>query len=124
MSAEMNKAVVRRLHQALDRGDLAAIDTHPGLIAEFKPMYVAMSQAFAGITITSEQLVAEGDWVGYHLTVRATQTGEWAGVPNTGREVEFAVDGMYQVSGGTITGGFGQADLVRHLHELRTATAA
>jgi len=59
MSAEDNKAVVRQLHYALDRGDLSVLDQHPGL-AEIKPTLERSRADLAGAQMTIAELLAEG----------------------------------------------------------------
>ena len=115
--AEENKAIVRRLHEALNEGNLAALDEHPGL-GEFKAMYGRLLVAFPDTRSTIERLVAEDDWVAYHLAARGTHRGEWLGCAPTGRQVAWEVDGMYQLAGGKIVGGYGQANLGDRLQQL------
>ena len=114
--AEENKAIVRRLHEALNEGNLVALDEHPGM-AGFKAMYGRLLLAFPDIRVTTERLVAEGDWVAYHVTARGTHEGEWLGYAPTGRQVAWEVDGMYQLAGGKIVGGHGQANLGDRLQQ-------
>ena len=121
--AEENKAIVRRLHEALNDGDLSALDEHPGL-SEFKAMYGRLLVAFPDTRNTIERLVAEDDWVAYHLEVRGTHQGEWLGYAATGRQVAWDVDGMYQLTGGQIVGGHGQADLGDRLQQLAAQAVA
>jgi predicted ester cyclase len=121
--AEENKAIVRRLHEALNEGNLAALDEHPGL-GEFKSMYGRLLVAFPDTRNTIERLVAEDDWVAYHLAVRGTHQGEWLGCAPTGRQVAWEVDGMYQLAGGKIVGGYGQANLGDRLQQGAAQPAA
>ena len=121
--AEENKATVRRLHEALNEGNLAALDEHPGL-GEFKAMYGRLLVAFPDTYATTERLVAEDDWVAYHLAVRGTHQGEWLGFAPTGRQVAWEVDGMYRLAGGQIVGGYGQANLGERLQQLAAKATA
>ena len=121
--AEENKATVRRLHEALNEGNLAALDEHPGL-GEFKAMYGRLLVAFPDTRNTIERLVAEDDWVAYHLAVRGTHQGEWLGFAPTGRQVAWEVDGMYRLAGGQIVGGYGQANLGERLQQLAAKATA
>ena len=121
--AEENKATVRRLQEALNEGNLATLDEHPGL-GEFKAMYGRLLVAFPDAYTTIERLVAEDDWVAYHLAVRGTHQGEWLGFAPTGRQVAWEVDGMYRLAGGQIVGGYGQANLGDRLQQLAAQAAA
>lgn len=72
MSTEENKAVLSRLNEELDRGNLAILDQHPGL-DEVRPMLMQLLAARqAGlIQERTEEIIAEGDWV----AVRVLRTG-------------------------------------------------
>jgi predicted ester cyclase len=114
---EENKAIVRRIHRALDAQDLAGLDGHPAA-GPFRAEYAALLAAFPDARIVGERLVAEGEWVAYHLEVRGTHRGAWAGVAPTGEEVTWVVDGMYRLADGLVVEGFGQADLGERLARL------
>ncbi len=63
MSAiEGNKAVIVRIHEALNRHDLAALDEHPGM-AGTKAFLERYFRACPDARNTIEELVAEGAWV-------------------------------------------------------------
>ncbi len=72
MSIEENKAIVRRLAEELDRGNLAILDQHPGL-DEVRPMVMQLLAARQAGQIQErmEEMIAEGDWV----AVRVVRTG-------------------------------------------------
>src|SRR5262245_56699577 len=104
MSEAENKALVRRLLEELRDGwHAATIEKYfaPGyrrhLTASSTPLTreeqrqrasrlrVAFSDARA--TLELEDTVAEGDRVADRLTIRGTHTGEFLGVPASGRQV-------------------------------------
>jgi hypothetical protein len=72
MTTEENKAVLRRLNEELDRGNLAILDQHPGL-DEVHPMLMQLLAARQSglIQERTEEIIAEGDWV----AVRVIRTG-------------------------------------------------
>ena len=105
MSTEENKAVVRRFfdNAASGAGDdeLIAEDIvyhGPAMLGEvhgrevFKQLLGVFRAAFPGFETEVKQLVAEGDVVAAWHTHRGRHTGEFAGVPPTGKAVE--VDGL------------------------------
>ena len=51
---------------------------------------------------TVEDLIAEGDKVVARWRARATHQGEYAGVPPTGKEVEFTGISVYRIGAGKI----------------------
>ena len=106
MSAEENKALVRREQEELwnHTGNLGAAE---GLFVP-KQAEAAKQEAsdfrrgFPDVVSTIEDLVAEGDRVAARWTARATHLGEYVGVPPIGKEVEFTGISMYRIEGGRI----------------------
>ncbi len=72
MSVEENKAVLRRLTEELEKGNLAVLDEHPGL-DEVRPMVMQLLAARkrANIQERIEEMIGEGDWV----AVRVIRSG-------------------------------------------------
>ncbi len=68
MSIEENKAVVRRLVQELEQGNLAILDQHPGL-DEVRPMLMQFLAAHQAGMIQQrfEEMIAEGEWVAMRI---------------------------------------------------------
>ena len=101
MSMEENKAVVRRFYDALDKGNLTAVDellapdyvwhrpTGPDIAGRdgVKQYFGAILAAVPDFSCTIEDLFAEGDKVAVRFTAGGTVTGEIAGIPPAGREV-------------------------------------
>jgi steroid delta-isomerase-like uncharacterized protein len=102
MSTEENKAVVRRIWEAFNKGQeaaMAALDElctpdyvwhGPGVfgdmdVAAIKQMMPAFFTAFPDQRYTVEDLIAEGDKVVSCYTFRGTHQGEFLGVPATGK---------------------------------------
>ena len=117
MSAEDNKAIVRRFYEELSKGDMAAADA---LIAtnvvdhdenletavrgpkSFKRMAASLRSSFPDICFTVEDEVAEGDKVDVRWTMRGTQEGEFMGVPGSGKQVTGAGMHFLRLAGGKI----------------------
>ena len=72
MSIEENKAVIRRLSEELEQGNLAILDEHPGL-DEVRPMatQIVAARQSANIQGRIEEMIGEGDWV----AVRVIRSG-------------------------------------------------
>ena len=95
------KTVATRLAQdVFSAGDMAAFDeliadsyvNHnmpvpgiPGTKAGFKQVVQATRQAFPDVQVHIQDMVAEGDLVVFHDTVQATSTGDFLGIPPTGK---------------------------------------
>lgn len=100
MSTEENKALDRRLHEEVyNRGQLALIDELcvPNAVAHhaamtlhgtenFKQFAAMYRTAFPDIHFTIEDQIAEGDKVVTRWTIRGTHTGEFQGLPPTGKQ--------------------------------------
>jgi len=101
MSVEENKAVVRRVNEAVNRHDLDALDEHPGM-HDTKKLLTGLFQAVPDMQATIEELIAEGEWVAVRRIARGTQRSEWQGLAPTGRPHAVEVLAMYRVVNGRI----------------------
>jgi steroid delta-isomerase-like uncharacterized protein len=116
MSAEENKAVVRRFWDAFNRHDL---DTAEALMAPHfidhdvsRPEPVdraariqqgaAFLAAFPDTQYTIEDLVGEGEKVVMRFTYRGTHQGMLMGIPPTGKHVTFTGIAIDRVEDGVI----------------------
>jgi len=104
MSVERNKAVVRRLFEVWNTGNLDAIDElyAADYVADYRP-YAPLRQghdairgmiqrahaAFPDFHEELEEMVAEGDKVAVRFTITGTQLGQWGPLPPTGKPVRF-----------------------------------
>ena len=108
MASEENKAIIVRMHEAINRRDLTALDGHPGMRGT-KEFLERLHRAFPDVQATLQELVAEGEWVATRLISRGThQHGEWAGQAPTGRPSVFEVLALYRVVDGRITAAYSQ----------------
>ena len=103
MSAEENKAVVRREQEELwnHTGDLdAAVDLFAAGQAEAAKQGAAnFRRGFPDVISTIEDLIAEGDEVAARWRSRATHQGDYMGIAPTGNEVEFTGISFYRIEG-------------------------
>ena len=115
MSAEENKALAHRAWDAVDPDDLSAIDevyAADCLIHEtdqdlrgteaLKRYVSTFFEGFPDMSITVEDAIAEGDKVVTRMKARGTHTGEFMGIPPTGKRVEVAGITVHRVEGGKI----------------------
>ena len=131
MSEAENKALVRRLLEELRDG------WHPATIEKyFAPDYrrhltatstplnreeqrqraTRLRVAFPDAQATLEDIFAEGDRVVYRLTIRGTHTGEFLGVPASGRHVSVSLIAIVRIVDRKLVeewGGLDQPDLIR-----------
>jgi predicted ester cyclase len=105
MAAEENKAAFRRVpEEVINSGNLDLADEvvasdyieHvrlppgvPGGLEGFKAFFTMVRAAFPDLHYTLENVLAEGEMVAGHATVRGTHQGEFLGIAPTGREVTW-----------------------------------
>jgi steroid delta-isomerase-like uncharacterized protein len=117
MSAEENRAIVRRwMDESYSPGhfdrmdaffapdfvhhDPAAPEVHD--LAGLKHYFREQRAAFPDLRVTLEDMIAEGDTVATRVTVYATLTGEFKGMPPTGKSVTTPVLSIYRLKDGKI----------------------
>jgi steroid delta-isomerase-like uncharacterized protein len=129
---EENKAIVRRLVEAMDRGDLSVIDSlfASDVSAHFMDIKLNLSQikeaaagfnaAFPDLRHTIEDLIAEGDRVVLRARDRGTHRGPYRGIPATGRPVEFDTIAIYRIENGKVAEVWQQMDVQALMKQLRS----
>src|SRR5262249_55586275 len=109
---ELNKAVVRAyLGEIAQRGNVAACELYFTSATTFNGAPDLARQvtriseirgAFPDLEMTIEQQIAEGPWVATRVTYRGTHAGEFAGIPATGRRIEYAGTAMDRLENGKV----------------------
>jgi steroid delta-isomerase-like uncharacterized protein len=133
MTAEENKALVRRWFAELDKRNLSIIDEllsadyvdHnpplPGLPEGREGVWrasLALAAAFPDAEHTIEDQVAEGDKVMTRLTVRASFRGEILGFQPTGKTVEVRGIAVHRIVDGKLVEHWAQADMAGFMEQL------
>lgn len=131
MSTAQNKQVALRLYELLNAADAAAVgdlvtrdyvehDPLPGqgagregVIDRFSMIVVGLSPRF-----TVEDVIAEGDKVVVRWTNAGTHTGEFAGMPPTGRPFTIGGIDIYRVRDGLLCEHWHQLDQLSMLGQL------
>lgn len=135
MSLEENKAIVRRLHEIWNTGDLAQVPAVFG--EEFAAHYPLSSQVperrgldglRAGLTRTRtafpdwhehvEDIVAEGDRVVTRYTSTGTHRGDFWGIAPTGRRITVHEMSVYRIAGGKVVEQWCYIDEMHRLQQL------
>jgi steroid delta-isomerase-like uncharacterized protein len=124
---EANKAIARRVYEIVSTGDfgrateimdqdapdneLLPDDPPAKLIDTFKETFAEAREGFPDLSITVEDVMAEGDRVAARVTMRGTHRGEFQGIAPTGKRMEEvrAID-MFRISNGKIVEHWGHAD--------------
>jgi len=131
---EKNKAIVRAsVEKFWNTGDLAVADEfyatnwvehHPGVLGEvrglegLKKWAKAEFVGFPDMRVTIEDLVAEGDKVVKRWRTRETHTGEYYGVPPTGKEVTNMGTTIYRIADGKLAEGWWSYDSLGKWEQL------
>lgn len=133
MSAEANKTIVRRfLTEVINQGSQDAVSQvcapdltwHGGSVGEYHDLASFLQgvapffTAFPDLTVTIDDLIAEGDCVTARYTWHATQRGEFFGIPPTGKSVTVTGISIYRVAGDKIVEEWWQEDLLGLMQQL------
>jgi len=136
MSAEANKAIVRRFYEGFHtpiEDELIAPDYlhhDPALppemqrgLANYKLLLGAFRAGFPDLAMAVEEVVAEGDLVASRWTWRGTHRGDFQGIPPTGRRVEGPGMSIHRIAGGKIAEGWVNFDALGMLQQLGVVPA-
>jgi len=134
MSAEQNKAIIRRLYdEAISKGNLDLIDQlvdpnvvehdelPPGLTPDregVKQFFAMFRSAFPDLRFQIEDLLADGDRVAARVTVSGTHRGEFAGLAPTGKEIEISAIDFFRVANGKVMEHWGVEDQLGMMQQL------
>lgn len=117
MSTEDNKAIVRRLADAVNLGTLDAVDEvfatdyvrqnpsellREAGVQEYKQASGGILRAFPDAHWIIEELLEHRDKVIGHWTFRGTNTGSFFNLPATGKGVRYPVIPIYRIENGRI----------------------
>lgn len=115
---EINKAIVRDMFERVfHRGDTTVLDDHPGL-TETVAVMAMRAVAFPDLRLRVEHVIAEGDMVAYRVWTRGTHMGPFAGVPATGRLVEYSTIGIDRLENGRIVEHHANPDALAILRQI------
>ena len=74
--------------------------------------------AFPDLKVTVNQLVAERDLMVGHMTTEGTQTGEFMGIPASGKKIAIAEMNMVRIANGKAVERWGQANAMAMMQQL------
>jgi steroid delta-isomerase-like uncharacterized protein len=116
MSTEQNKELVRRFYEEVwNVGNIAKLEEFvaadfverspmgpelaPGLEG-VKQFFTMMLSAFSDMHGTPEDMIAEGDKVVTRYTATFTHSGEFMGIPATGKRITITGIEIFRIAGG------------------------
>ena len=133
MSAEENKAVIRRWIEAYNERDLeteaevlasdyvAHVPAAPGPLEgleAWRQFSGSFAEAFPDIRLTVEEIFSEGDLVAARVAFHGTHRGEFQGIPPTGKEVAFTSIEVNRVRDGKVEEHWVELDLLGLMQQL------
>jgi steroid delta-isomerase-like uncharacterized protein len=130
MSTERNKAIVRAVfdpletilaeHEQLYGADwVGHFPGMPPLDAMGHRLYSeAMQTAFPDLERTIEDMLVEGNKVVVRWTAKGTQTGDFMGIPPSGRVATSSGITVFRIVDGRIVEEWGQSDMLGLLQQL------
>jgi steroid delta-isomerase-like uncharacterized protein len=134
VSAEENKAVIRRWIEAYNERDLEAeADVlAPGFVAHvpaapgplegleaWRRFSGPFAEAFRDLRLTVEDVVSDGEKVAARVAFRGTHRGEeFQGIPPSGKEVAFTSMEFNRVVGGKVEEHWVELDLLGLMQQL------
>ncbi len=137
MSIETNKAIIRRyIEEVRNNGryelvpELFSPDFEvniaglPAGIDGWRAMDAETRTGFPDFRFTIEELIAEGDRVVNHWTIRGTQLGPWRGVAPTGKSVLRRGITVFTLKDGKIAARYGYNNDLDALAQLGVSVSS
>lgn len=134
MTAEGNIALVRRLYDEIDKGNIEVLGElvsptyvdhnpppAPGLpagLAGLKGSFEMFTAAFADSRHVVEDVIAADDKVVVRVTGTGTHSGAFLGVPPTGKSVRMTRIAIYRIADGKIVEKWGEQDRLGIMQQL------
>jgi predicted ester cyclase len=131
MSAEENKAIIRRGFEAMNTKDLSVFEEimAPGYVNHdmpapapgpegFKQIIGAFFSAFPDMHIHLEAQLSDGDLVANRGTFVGTHQGEFMGVPATGKQVTVQFMDMWRLENGQAVENWVRLDMMGLMVQL------
>jgi steroid delta-isomerase-like uncharacterized protein len=135
---DANKALVRSYYDALNRGDLNALDQFfapdykrylsatgaPLDAAGQKKRLAGLGAVFPDMQITVDNIIAEGDYVAVSLTARGTQQAALMGIPATGKSITVSGFEVIRIVNGKMAEHWGGTDTFNILQQIGAVISA
>ena len=130
--SEENKAVSRRFHEAIGKGSAQAVQEElaPNYVAHFpgipvpldaegfKQLVNAFASAFPDSHFDIDDEFAAGDKIVTRWTYRAIHSGEFQGIPPTGKQIAMTGITILQITGGKVVDNTVEMDQLGLLQQL------
>lgn len=78
----------------------------------------AFRQAFSDIAIRMGETVSQGDMIGYRMSFTGTHTGDFMGIPPTGKQITMSETHLERIRDGKIVLHSGNIDMLGLMQQL------
>ena len=96
----MNRGELDALYELFDPGYVSHYTDRDMTLEQNKQLGPTFYTSFPDISITIQDMVAEGDKVAVLVNCRATHQGEYMGITPTGRKIDIPVAYIIKILGG------------------------
>jgi predicted ester cyclase len=133
MSTEMNKALLRRFYEEIDKGNVDALDElaavdyldhNPPPFPGLRPGREGLKQAFKLFMAATpgyhriEDQIAEGDKVVTRLTSFGKHEGDLPGAPRTGNDMKMTSITIHRIADGKLAEKWAEKDVLGFLQQI------
>ena len=136
MSSEQNKQIVRQAYQVVTEGlrsreldrldefvarDVEDHNPDPGQeqgLEGLKRWFLQIGDAFPDLRVDVQDLLAEGEKVAARVIFRGTHSGDFQGMPATGKQIDLEVIEILRIENGKIRERWGQSDKLGMMQQL------
>jgi steroid delta-isomerase-like uncharacterized protein len=131
MSLEANKAIIRKMVEAINTQNLASLDAlmAPDFVLHLhaqqtqgwevnKQVIEDEIKAFPDFHVTIEDIIAEGDKVWARFTETGTHTRDYRGLAPTGNTLSYTVVTIWRIVEGRVVEGWVVYDQLEFLRQL------
>jgi predicted ester cyclase len=137
MLSQLNKSTARQYFEAYGTGDIDAVMRfidphyvlHPGGGGEPMNSYqrkrdeTVFFEAFSNIKVDVEDQIVEGDKAVSRVTMHCTHTGEYQGIPATGKRIAIPYIDITLIREGKIVEEWVEYDMMNILKQIRGSEA-
>ena len=124
--SENNKAKVRQFYEeVVQKGNMSLLEEFvakdfldhqpapgqlPG-VAGVRQFFTSVQAAISNLRVTIENMVAEGDLVAVHMSIRGRHTGDLMGIPPSGKDIVIRVSDIVRIQNGQAAERWGVEDM-------------
>ncbi|MFN8472417.1 MAG: ester cyclase [Anaerolineae bacterium] len=134
MSLEENKTVIRRWFEEMNKGNMAAVDEFYGADyvlhdpnvppdlprgpASVRRYLAPIMAGFPDSSVTVDDVIAEGDKIAVRFTARGNHTGDFMGIPPSGKPIEARGISIIRIADGQMVEEWQNFDILTLLQQI------